>query len=265
MKTVFILGINSDIGFNVAKFFLKDGYKIFGTYRKKNSNILLLQKKVNVNLCKCNVLKSKDIINLFKKLKKKNFKWDIFFSAVGTSEPIGNFFSISFKNWKKSVELNFLSQLEVFHKLYALKNNIANIIFLAGGGTNNPFTNYSAYCVSKIALIKMCELLDDENKKDNFFIIGPGLTKTKTHFETLKAKKNAGRNYLRIKKFIASGKQGTSFLEIYDCIRWGIKSGRSIVGGRNVSVVHDNWKEKIIASKLKKDNNLFKLRRKNYK
>jgi hypothetical protein len=111
----------------------------------------------------------------------------------------------------------------------------------------------------------MCELLDDENKKDNFFIIGPGLTKTKTHFETLKAKKNAGRNYLRIKKFIASGKQGTSFLEIYDCIRWGIKSGRSIVGGRNVSVVHDNWKEKIIASKLKKDNNLFKLRRKNYK
>ena len=57
MKTVFILGINSDIGFNVAKFFLKDGYKIFGTYRKKNSNILLLQKEVNVNLCKFNFLK----------------------------------------------------------------------------------------------------------------------------------------------------------------------------------------------------------------
>ena len=30
--------------------------------------------------------------------------------------------------------------------------------YSAGGGTNNPFTNYSAYCVSKIALIKMCEL-----------------------------------------------------------------------------------------------------------
>ena len=50
---------------------------------------------------------------------------------------------------------------------------------MAGGGTNNPFTNYSAYCVSKIALIKMCELIDDEYKNLNVFIIGPGLLKPK--------------------------------------------------------------------------------------
>ncbi len=52
---------------------------------------------------------------------------------------------------------------------------------MAGGGTNNPFTNYSAYCVAKIALIKMTELLDDEEKKLNIFIIGPGFVRTRIH------------------------------------------------------------------------------------
>ena len=73
---------------------------------------------------------------------------------------------------------------------------------MAGGGTNNPFTNYSAYCVSKIALFKMCELLDDEYKNINTFIIGPGFTKTKTHKKLLKQEKKAGSNYLRVKKFL---------------------------------------------------------------
>ena len=46
----------------------------------------------------------------------------------------------------------------------------------------------------------MCELLDDEIKNLNIFILGPGFTKTKTHFETLKAGKLAGK-ILKVKNF----------------------------------------------------------------
>ena len=48
----------------------------------------------------------------------------------------------------------------------------------------------------------MCELIDDEYKNLNTFIIGPGFTKT-THLETIRAGK-AGLNYLRVKKFLKS-------------------------------------------------------------
>ena len=42
----------------------------------------------------------------------------------------------------------------------------------------------------------MCELIDDENKNLNCFIVGPGFTKTKTHFETIKAGKKQEKIFL---------------------------------------------------------------------
>ena len=257
MKTIIILGINADIGRNLANLFIIDGYKVIGTYRKKKPRNIS-----KADIYKCDITKKKDIEKFIATLRRKNIKWDIIFSSVGTSEPISKFFEINFDVWKKSIDVNFISQLEVIHFLYKLRSNNKNsIILMAGGGTNNPFTNYSAYCVSKIALIKMCELIDDEYKNLNTFIVGPGFTKTKTHLETIKAGKKAGINYLKVKKFLKSSDQGTSFKKIYECILWGIKQGRKVVGGRNFSIVHDKWGTKKLKTKLLNDNNKYKLRR----
>jgi len=257
MKTIIILGINADIGKNLAKLFIIDGYKVIGTYRKKKPANL-----PKADIYKCDITKKKDIVKFITNLKRKKIKWDIIFSSVGTSEPISKFFDINFDIWRKSINVNFISQLEVIHFLYKLRSNNKNsIVLMAGGGTNNPFTNYSAYCVSKIALIKMCELIDDEYKNLNTFIIGPGFTKTKTHLETIKAGKKAGTNYLRVKKFLKSSNQGTSFKKIYECILWGTEESRKIVGGRNFSVAHDKWGTKRLRIKLLSDINKYKLRR----
>jgi NAD(P)-dependent dehydrogenase (short-subunit alcohol dehydrogenase family) len=257
MKTIIILGINADIGKNLAKLFIIDGYKVIGTYRKKKPANL-----AKADIYKCDITKKKDIAKFITNLKRKKIKWDIIFSSVGTSEPISKFFDINFDIWRKSINVNFISQLEVIHFLYKLRSNNKNsIVLMAGGGTNNPFKNYSAYCVSKIALIKMCELIDDEYKNLNTFIIGPGFTKTKTHLETIKAGKKAGTNYLRVKKFLKSSNQGTSFKKIYECILWGTEESRKIVGGRNFSVVHDKWGTKRLRIKLLSDINKYKLRR----
>ena len=258
MKKILILGINADIGKNIASFFLKDGLEVVGTYRKKKP----VFSSKNISLYKCDLTKRGDINKLIKNLKKIKFKWDYIFSSVGTSEPISKFFETKFNTWKNSINVNFISQLEVIHSLYSLRSKNKNsIILMAGGGTNNPFTNYSAYCVSKIALIKMCELLDDEYKNINTFIIGPGFTKTKTHIETLKAGKKAGSNYLRVKKFLKSNNNGTPFVKIFECIKWGIKEGKKVVGGRNISVVHDKWETKSLRNKLYNDIDMYKLRR----
>ena len=100
--------------------------------------------------------------------------WNLFVSAAGTMEPIAPFFSADFDVWEQSVTVNSTAQLRVLHGLWPQRSrDPVDVMLMAGGGTNNPFTNYSAYCVSKIALIKMCELLDDEEDDLNIFIIGP--------------------------------------------------------------------------------------------
>ena len=50
-----------------------------------------------------------------------------------------------------------------------------------------PFDNYSAYCVGKLLLIKMTELLDSECPDLQVSIIGTGWVNTKIHRQTLAA------------------------------------------------------------------------------
>jgi short-subunit dehydrogenase len=261
-KNIIVLGINADIGSNIAKFFLQENYNVIGTYRNKKPKINELKNLKNLKLIKCDINLKKDLNKILNYLKNKKIKWDTLFSSIGTTVPIGNFFNLNFEKWKNSINTNFLSQLEILHKIYPYRYKAkANVVYLAGGGTNNPFTNYSAYCVSKIGLIKMCELLDDESKNLNIFIVGPGFTKTKTHLETINAGKNAGKNYKRVKKFLQSDNPGTSFKKIYECINWGISEGRKVVGGRNLSVVHDKWGKNSLKKKLIMNSEIYKLRR----
>jgi len=261
---VLIVGVNADIGFNICKFYLNNNVNIVGLYRNKKPDVSKLMNKKNLQLIKFDITKDSNLSKLKNLLKKKSFKWDVIFSSVGTSEPIGKFFKLNFNDWEKSFNINMLSQLKIIHKLYDLRNKkkICSIAFLAGGGTNGPMKNYSAYCASKITLIKMCELIHDENRDLNIFILGPGFTRTKTHLQTLKAgPSKAGKNYFRVKKFWNSSKQGSSFKNIFDCLNWCIKIGPNIIGGKNISIVHDKWGTINLRDKLKKNFNMYKLRR----
>lgn len=263
-KNIFILGIGSDIGAALARYYIDQGCRVFGTYRTENS-IKSIADHNNIHLFKCDLMDKTGIKKCVEKYKSLREPWDIFISCAGTMEPIGKFFKVNFNAWENSVIVNSTSQLRFLHELYPLrrKSSLNHVIFFAGGGTNNPFTNYSAYCASKIMLIKMCELLDDENKELNTFIIGPGWVRTKIHAQTLQSRAGAGDSYGRTKKFLESAKPGTEYQDIFDCINWCISQGRQAVGGRNFSVVHDPWQKngKSLVQQLRADSNKFKLRR----
>ncbi len=262
-KNVFILGIGSDIGVQLAERYLQQGYTVMGSFRHKDSVKSLVGR--NIRLFKCDIGKRTEISSCINKIKKTVKPWDIFISCVGTMEPIGKFFASDFDRWEQSVVVNATAQLRFLHGIYPLrrKGKFCHVAFFAGGGTNNPFTNYSAYCAAKIMLIKMCELLDDENKNLNVFIIGPGWVRTKIHAQTINGRLGAGLNYVRTSKFLKSSNPGTDYQDIYDCIHWCISKGNSVAGGRNFSVVHDSWRDEgaVLARQLRNDLDKFKLRR----
>ena len=134
------------------------------------------------------------------------------------------------------------------------------VLFFAGGSTNNATVNYSAYTISKIALIKMCELLDAEVPDIKFTIIGPGWVKTKIHEATLRAKEKAGNNYKKtIEKL--SGNECTPMEAVLDCCDWLIKAPREVISGRNFSAVFDKWGSEELVKMLKQNINIYKLRR----
>ena len=263
-RTVIVLGASADIGKNMCKYYLRDNFSVLGTYRHPSKNIKELSGLEGMSLFQCDVTCKEDVESLSRYVQENNFHWRTLFSSVGTSEPIGRFFTLDFDDWNDSVQVNCIGQLRALHALYPYRNTeegIPNVVLLAGGGTNNAFRCYSAYCVAKVLLIKMCELLDDENIDLNTFIVGPGFVRTKTHLETLNAGALAESNLNRVQQFWESGDKGTSMEDIYDCIRWLETQGREVTGGRNISVVHDQWGKETLAEELKKNPDMYKLRR----
>ncbi|HOW36110.1 MAG TPA: SDR family oxidoreductase [Candidatus Omnitrophota bacterium] len=263
-KTVVIISITSDIGLALAKRYAKAGYQIVGTYRSTK----LLPEFRGIKDCRlffCDVGDKKSISRFIAGYKKLHLPWDVFISCPCNPLPLKDFFKCDFNEWSDSVHVNSIEQLRLLHQMYPLrkKNKVVDVVFLAGGGVNNAVLKFSAYTVSKIMLIKMCEFLDAEDKNINIFIVGPGWTRTKTHAFVLKHVGKDDERRQKVIEFLKKGK-GTTMDEIYGCIRWLCGQGRKIAGGRNFSVVNDKWQgpaSKKLSQALKKDPNMYKLRR----
>jgi NAD(P)-dependent dehydrogenase (short-subunit alcohol dehydrogenase family) len=257
-KTVLIVGINSDIGGFLSKRYNKDGWIVYGTYRNKHA---LTNYFVDFEIY-CDLYSEESVDDCAGTLHKLNFSWDLVIFASGTMVPIGEFFKVSISEWSDSFHVNFISPLRLLHRIWKIRspNPKPSVVFFAGGGTNSSFDYYSAYCASKISLIKMTELLDSEYPECNFFSIGPGFVKTKIHKETLIAKDRAGLNYRKTINF--QDTPGTAMVDIYLHIQWCMKNAL-LVSGRNLSTEHDPWRDRksTLLDSMTKNPNYFKLRR----
>jgi hypothetical protein len=134
------------------------------------------------------------------------------------------------------------------------------VILWAGGGVNNATKYYSAYTVSKIAQIKITELLNHELKNVSFTILGPGWVKTKIHKQTLNNPKNARENFIRTKKRYKSN-NFVPIKKVTDCVLKVLASKNKFFDGRNISVENDLWMNDSFLEILSEDENIYKLRR----
>lgn len=243
MRTIFILGGSSDIGRGLANRYLSQGHRVIISYNKGRKAIDAhpgLTATANfAHIVEVNLSDDESLSRLQERYHREGdwWKWDQFISCVGTLDPIEPFLTGDAFAWRKSVDINAIGQLDVLNSLWPFHKPNPGVAFMAGGGTNGPMTNYSAYCASKIFLIKMAELLADENTDLNIFVLGPGYVKTKIHEQTLAAGERAGANLKKTQDFLAT--EGTSIKQIYDCLEWCF-SNPQVSRGRNLDV-RDAW------------------------
>jgi NAD(P)-dependent dehydrogenase (short-subunit alcohol dehydrogenase family) len=257
-----VVGISSDIGRELASRLVADGWTVSGTFRQK-ANVRGLPPSVSVT--PCDLTSRQSIDSAVEALRRESVAWDVLVLAAGTVEPVGAFWDCDSNEWEESIQANALGPLRIVRALYPTRSRIGTpgIVFFSGAGSNGPAPSYSAYCASKILLIKMCELLDSETPDASIFIVGPGMVRTKIHDPTLRSPERSGLNYQKVVDFLASPGLGTSHDDIYACVKWCISAGKQVVGGRNISLVNDAWRSggKGLAQALERDPALYKLRR----
>lgn len=184
--------------------------------------------------------------------------WDLLVCCYGTLEPIGGFWALGDAEWERAFDVNLFLPLRRIKALYPYARRSASVCLFSGAGTGGPALTYSAYSAAKISLVKMVELMDTESMDCKFFIIGPGIVRTKIHDQTLRAKARAA-NYLSVAKIMSDRKfTFTNHDHIYECLMACHAATKEAVGGRNVYVPGDDWRR---LEELAHDPDMFKLRR----
>jgi len=262
-RSAIIISASSDIGTAMSRRWLARGWNVLGTYRTRSQAVDELQSH-GVKLVHCDLSNPQSIRDACSTLRTLCSAWDVLVVCPGTQEPIGAFIGCNFDEWEESVKVNFISQMRIIHGLLPTRclNSALEpcVLLFAGGGTNSAPVNYSAYTISKIALIKMCELLDAEIPDTRFVIIGPGWVKTKIHESTLRVGMRAGANYQRTMDKLASN-ECTPMDQVLDCCDWVVDAPRELISGRNFSVAFDMWGTEELAKRLAEEPNMYKLRR----
>ncbi|MFH1903538.1 MAG: SDR family oxidoreductase [Candidatus Omnitrophota bacterium] len=262
-RSAIVISASSDIGTAMCLRWKTRGWKVFGTYRTMSGSVRKLR-QAQIKLIPCDLSKKGLVRRVCTNLKRLCPRWDVLVMAPGIQNPVGPFVKCDFSEWEESILINFVRQIGVVHQLLPSRRiNSADgptVVFFAGGGTNNAPVNYSAYTVSKIALIKMCELLTAEIPDTKFVIVGPGWVKTKIHQTTLAAGTRAGANYQRTLNKLTND-ECMLMEQVLDCCDWLIDSPRGLVSGRNFSVVFDRWGSKELTDRLAQEPDMYKLRR----
>lgn len=262
--SVIIAAISSDIGVRLAQLYRARGFEVIGTYRSRD-NLAELKADAGIHLVQCDLADAASVRRAAAEIAALGRPWERLISAAGQLSPIGDFFGRDFEEWAASLSLNSIAQMRLLHALYPHRDQSspAKVAFLVGGGINGPFRNYSAYCLGKVMLVKLCELLDDEYPDVHAIAVGTGWVNTKIHRQTVEAGDDAGINLRRTLEFLDSGQQGTTIEDIFGCIAWAFDAGRAATSGRNFSVVHDGWRGggEALIERLQADPNIYKLRR----
>lgn len=260
-----VLGITADIGRELALRLIADGWFVIGLGRELD-RVAGVFDDGNCQLLRCDLTVPAEVDAAAAAIISERRPWSLFVSSAGTMEPIGPFFTTRFDEFEQSFSINLFGQLRLLHGVWNGRDlsRPADVMLMAGGGTNNPVPNFTAYTIAKIALIKICEQIHAETDDINAFIIGPGYTRTRIHEQTLQAGERAGQGYARTRDFIEDESlPGTSFEDIYQHMQWCRRHGRPVAGGRNFSTVHDPWRgdSDAFADSLADDPDLYRLRR----
>lgn len=267
---IIIFGANGSIGSFLLEKYFKKNYNLllFIKDKKKINHLKKKYKSSNSQIIKYEALDFNNTKNFKKKLEKNRIfikKTNLIINTIGVQGEIENFFNLNLEKFYKVFKINFFSQILLFKNIYKYikKNKNILIIMFSGGGVTGPRKNFSPYVLSKIALVKLVEILAQEfnNKNIRINAISPGIIKSKMTSLILKKRKNVNLKELKkIKKELVKSKK--SLEKVYDLITLlSGKKGKKI-SGKIISSRwdrFDKWNNKDIKRLI--DYDLFTLRR----
>jgi len=186
-KVLMISGATSSIGSEVVKELSKKNYDLVLMSRSKKK-LMDLCESVSINnsnsilpIC-MDLYKSTndDYMNLQTFLENKIKQIDSFISFTSHFDKIEPILSISQESFIKTFQINFFSQIQLINVLKNLleKSQKPSVVFTLESNSLSKKSYYGSFGLSMQLLSRTIKLLNEENKKINFFGLIPGPIKS---------------------------------------------------------------------------------------
>ena len=266
-KKVLITGANGFLGQHLSRMYQERGFSLILMARKFDNEFKeSLQNNCSnlrtVDFLSCDLLNETELDQTIMIIKKKHQSLNVLINNAAIQDPIDNIENIDINDWKMNIEINLNLPVRLCNAMIPLlkKNSFSSIINISGGGATGPRTEFSAYAVSKTALVRFTEIIALELRKYNIHInaIAPGVMPSKMIHEIIK---NSKVNDIEKKNANKSLNESLNINDILDLFYFLSSIKSKGITGRLISAKWDNWKDwsSNLKELIKKD--LYTLRR----
>ncbi len=211
----------------------------------------------------CDISSMQDVAHAVSVAREKYGQIDVLVNNAGVQPPIGPFAAADIDEWKSNVAINLFGTAHVTSAVLPemISRKKGKIVNLSGGGSTSPRPNFSAYAVSKTAIVRFTETLAMELRQYNIDVnaVSPGAINTKMLDELLEAGPLAGEEVGDAEKRKETGGDDPELAAGLVCF---LASGDSDgISGKLISARWDPWREESFRMRLKSDKDFATLRR----
>jgi len=268
-KVAIITGGSRGIGKAITEAYLKEGARVTIVARTASELKSTLKEFKDFNLSKVTAVSTdvacvKKVKKFINKTLSSYGKIDILVNAAGLQAPIGAFIDVDSKDWIKNIHVNLIGTMLCCKHILPvmLSQKAGKIINFSGGGATSPRPNFSAYAVSKTAIVRFTEILAMEVKEYGISVnaISPGAINTRMHKEIIEAGTRAGeRERIAALKIIKDG--GASAKLVSELALFLASDASDGLTGKLISANWDKWKDLDKQMQHINDSSLYTLRR----
>ena len=160
---------------------------------------------------------------------------DVLVNNAGTSGPIGPLQDNDIAEWVDTINVNLTG---------TFRQGGGRIINLSGAGVANAWSNMSAYCASKAAVVRMTEVLAQELEPQGIFVnaLGPGSVHTSMWEKMTEQAAEAGADFIhQLGERVLSG-GGASIDDCAELAVWLASGESGELTGRIISAAADDFR-----------------------
>ena len=170
---------------------------------------------------------------------------DILVNAAGVYGPIGPVWDVDIDEWFRAMQINLFGTFMCCHAVlpHMIERRQGKIVNFSGGGATSPLPRFTAYGVSKTAIVRLTETLAEEIKEFNIQVnaVAPGAVNTRLQDDVLAAGERAGDLLARIRRLRESGEGGVPRELPAELVVFLASEDSNGLTGKLIAAPHDGW------------------------